>query len=101
MPAIGSSRYDGLNAATPQYEAGRITEPPVWVPTVIGSMPAATLAADPADEPPGERVTSCGLCVLLGLRKASSVVTILPSRTPPARRMSATSAASARGWWPR
>ena len=42
MPIVGSSRYDGLKPATPQYAAGRIIEPPVWLPIAIGSMPAAT-----------------------------------------------------------
>ncbi len=30
-----------------------MTEPPVWLPTAIGSMPAATAAAEPDEEPPG------------------------------------------------
>jgi hypothetical protein len=42
-----------LNAAMPQKAAGRITEPAVCVPNAIGTIPAATAAADPADEPPG------------------------------------------------
>ena len=37
-------------------------EPPVSVPTLASAMPAATLIADPPLDPPGERVTSCGLC---------------------------------------
>ena len=28
-------------------------EPPVWLPKAIGSMPAATAAAEPEDDPPG------------------------------------------------
>jgi len=52
-PTIGISRYDGLNPATPQNAAGRITDPAVCVPNVIGTKPAATAAAEPADEPPG------------------------------------------------
>ena len=53
MPTVGSSRYDGLKPATPQKLAGRITEPPVWLPVAIGKKPAATAAAEPDDEPPG------------------------------------------------
>src|SRR5262245_2897431 len=52
-PTVGSKRNDGLIAATPQKAAGRITEPPVWVPSANGIMPAATAAAEPAEEPPG------------------------------------------------
>src|SRR4029077_16895296 len=51
-PTVGSNRYDGLIAAAPQNEAGRITEPPVCVPSASGIMPAATAAPDPDDEPP-------------------------------------------------
>lgn len=32
-----------------------MTDPAVWLPTDSGTMPAATAAADPADEPPGVR----------------------------------------------
>ena len=37
----------------PQNAAGRITEPAVWLPNAIGSMPAAIAAQEPDDEPPG------------------------------------------------
>ena len=40
-------------AAAPQNDAGRITEPPVCVPSASGIMPAATAAAEPDDDPPG------------------------------------------------
>ena len=36
-----------LEAATPQKAAGRMTEPPVWLPSASGNMPAATAAAEP------------------------------------------------------
>src|SRR6185312_3833641 len=62
-PTVGSSRYDGFIAATPQNEAGRITEPPVCVPSASGIMPAATAAAEPDDEPPGVWPWLCGLSV--------------------------------------
>jgi len=54
-PTIGISRYDGLNAATPQNAAGRITEPLVCEPSASGTMFAATAAAEPDDDPPGVR----------------------------------------------
>src|SRR5436853_7548072 len=38
-------------------------EPPVSEPMASGAMPAATAAALPPLEPPGTRVTSCGLRV--------------------------------------
>jgi len=53
MPTVGMSRKEGLYPAMPQKAAGRMTEPPVWLPSAIGSMPEATAAADPDEEPPG------------------------------------------------
>ena len=44
-PTVGSSRKEGLIAATPQKDAGRITDPPVWVPMASAIIPAATAAA--------------------------------------------------------
>ena len=41
-----------------------MTEPLVCVPSASGTMPAATAAAEPEDEPPGVRDGSCGLRVL-------------------------------------
>ena len=45
----------------PQSEAGTRIEPLVSLPSVIGTSPAATAAALPPEEPPAERVRSCGL----------------------------------------
>ena len=100
MPTLGNSRNDGLKPATPQYEAGRITEPPVWLPVASGSMPAATAAAEPDEEPPGVCPGLRGLRVLPGRKWANSVVTVLPATMPPARRIMATSVASPVGRWP-
>ena len=47
--------YVGLTPTTPQNAAGCRTEPPVSEPSAIGTMPAATAAAEPPDEPPGTR----------------------------------------------
>ena len=66
MPCREISPKLGLKPNTPQYAAGRITDALVCVPTASGSMPAATAAAEPDDEPPGERAGSCGLRVLPG-----------------------------------
>src|SRR6516162_9373728 len=95
IPTVGRRRNDGLKPATPQKAAGRMIEPPVWLPSAIGTMPAATAAAEPADEPPGVYARLCGLRAALGSRLASSLVTVFPKRRPPARRASATNAASA------
>ena len=84
----------------PQKEAGRITEPPVWVPTASGVMPAATAAADPEDEPPGVCSGLTGLRVLPGCRNASSVLTVLPRMMAPAARSLPTIIASRSGTRP-
>ncbi len=100
MPVVGSNRNEGLYPATPQNDAGRMIEPPVWVPSAIGTMPAATAAAEPDDEPPGVCAGLRGLRVLAGSTNANGVVTVLPIRMPPARRTIATMAASLAGRWP-
>lgn len=75
-------------ACTPQpprlYEAGRITEPPVCEPMARGTRPAATAAAEPADDPPGVWPGALGLRVPVGCRKANSVVVLLPMTNAPA-----------------
>ncbi len=76
----------GLNPTMPQKEAGRITEPPVWVPIASGTMPAATAAAEPEEEPPGVRVGVERVARAAGCIEASSVVTVLPMMTAPAWR---------------
>src|ERR1700686_5282622 len=85
MPTVGMSRKEGLYPAMPQKAAGRMTEPPVWLPSAIGSMPAATAAAEPEEDPPGVWAGLRGLRVAAGCRLASSVVTVLPRMRPPAR----------------
>ena len=56
----------------PQAAAGMRIDPPVSVPTVASAIPAATLAADPPLEPPGDRLGSCGF--LAGPNADSSFV---------------------------
>ena len=46
-----------------------MTEPPVWLPSASGSMPAATAAAEPDDEPPGVCARLRGLRVSRGLER--------------------------------
>ena len=45
----------------PHRAAGTRTEPPVSVPRAAGAIPAATAAADPPEEPPGDSSRSHGL----------------------------------------
>ena len=60
-------------------------------------MLAATAAADPLEEPPGVCAELCGLRALPGLRKANSVVTVLPRTIAPAARSMETTVASREG----
>ena len=53
----------GLKPTTPQKEAGRSTDPPVCVPRASGTIPSATAAAEPLEEPPGVWLARCGLVV--------------------------------------
>src|SRR3546814_8034396 len=69
-------------------------EPPVCVPKAIGTMPAATAAAEPLEEPPGVWAGFHGLRVGPGVVKAYSAVTVLPIGTAPAARNCATQDAS-------
>jgi hypothetical protein len=43
-----------------------MVEPLVWLPSASGTMPAATAAAEPLEEPPGVCSGLCGLRVLPG-----------------------------------
>ena len=54
---------DGFRPTSPQHDAGMRIEPPPSLACAIGTMPAATAAAEPPLEPPGERVVSQGLRV--------------------------------------
>ena len=90
----------GFMPQTPQKAAGRTTEPAVWVPSASGTPPAATVAAEPEDEPPGVRESAWGLRVALAAPQASSVVTVLPRISAPAARSRLTTVASARGLRP-
>ena len=56
----------GFIPATPQNDAGRVIEPPVWVPIAPKHIPHATAAAEPLDEPPGVRSRFHGLRVMGG-----------------------------------
>ncbi len=82
----------GLSPTSPQQAAGIRIEPPPSVPCATGTMPAATAAAEPPDEPPGVRPASQGLCVGPNIRAsvvgriAYSGSVVLPTMTQPASR---------------
>src|SRR5437667_4913889 len=84
----------GLKPITPQKLAGRKIEPATWLPIDTGTMPSATAAAEPLDEPPGVRDRSRGLRVGPGTVLANSVVTTLPTITAPASRSASATAES-------
>src|SRR5437870_337728 len=67
----------GFMPATPQYEAGRVIEPPVCDPKAPRHMPQANAAAEPLLEPPGVRCKFQGLRVTGGSKQAKFVVTVL------------------------
>src|SRR5437899_7099286 len=75
-PSVLTRPYVGLQPATPQYEAGRVMEPPVCDPRAPRHMPQATAAAEPLLEPPGVRSMFHGLRVAGGSKLAYWVVTI-------------------------
>ena len=75
-------------------------EPVVCVANATGTIPAATAAAEPDDDPPGVRVASCGFVVGPGGHAANSVVTSFPNGSIPHRRAIETIAASALGQCP-
>ena len=82
----------GLSPTSPQHAAGIRIEPPPSLPCATGSIPAATAAAAPPDEPPGVRSRSQGLRVaplwrgsVVG-RIPNSGMFVVPTTTNPASR---------------
>jgi hypothetical protein len=57
----GTTPKVALNPATPHSDAVIRIEPPPSEPIASGTMPAATAAPAPPDEPPGTRPGSHGL----------------------------------------
>ncbi len=53
----------GLSPTSPQHDAGMRIEPPPSFACATGTMPLATAAADPPDEPPEVCPRFHGLCV--------------------------------------
>ena len=54
-PSSGISPSDGLSPTRPQAADGMRTEPPVSVPIDAYAIPSITPAAEPPEDPPGER----------------------------------------------
>src|SRR5919106_4824323 len=90
----------------PQSAAGCRIDPPVSVPQAHGAPPAATIAAEPALDPPGTRSKSQGF--LVGLKPefspeepmANSSMLSFPRRGRPASEQRATTVASYGGTYP-
>src|SRR5689334_11975040 len=84
----------------PQNAAGWRTDPPVSEPRATGTMPAATAAAEPPDEPPGTRSGATGFRVgpyaLCSVDDpiANSSMFVLPNGIAPAARSRRTTVAS-------
>src|SRR6478672_10824934 len=73
----GVSPRPGLRPTKPQHAAGmRIDPPPSFAPA-HGTMPAATAAADPPEDPPGVRCRSHGLRA--GPQASGSVIPLAPN----------------------
>ena len=88
----GTRARVGFSPNSPQHELGIRIDPPPSLPCAAGTMPAATAAAAPPDEPPAVRSRSHGLRVLplcvvsVEAARPISGVIVLPKITRPARR---------------
>src|SRR5688572_25988683 len=77
MGPVGVRPRVGLSPKIPQHDAGMRIDPPPSPPPAIGTIPAATAAADPPLEPPLVRATSQGLRV--GPNSSGSVNGVRPN----------------------
>jgi hypothetical protein len=97
---FGTRPGEGRSPTTLQNAAGFRNEPPISLPSAIGTMPHASATAAPPLEPPQVLVTSYGLRVapntLLNVcdPAPSSGVFVLPQVIAPAARMRVTINAS-------
>ena len=62
--SAGTTPSPGLIPTSPQQADGIRIDPMPSFPCATGTVPEATAAAEPPDEPPGERSRSQGLCVM-------------------------------------
>src|SRR5271169_3404961 len=67
----------GFRPTRPQHDAGIRMEPPPSLAWAAGTMPDATAAADPPDDPPVECSVFHGLCE--GPKRRGSAVGRIPS----------------------
>ena len=95
----GTRPYGGLNPVTPQNEDGIRIDPPMSEPVARVVVPAASAAAEPPLEPPGEYAVCHGLRVtphsfdqVTGAQLNSGVV-VLACTMPPASRIRCANAA--------
>src|SRR3954454_24579594 len=107
-PSVDSSSgsspiNDGRNPTTLQKLAGLRSDPPRSLPSAIGTMPVASAAAAPPEDPPALRERSNGLRVApnTGLKVCepapNSGVFVLPTSTAPASRTRTTKGSSSPG----
>ncbi len=100
---VGTRPGDGRSPTTPQKLAGLRSEPPMSLPSAIGSMPAASAAAAPPLLPPHVFVSSYGFSVapntVLNVCEPApnSGVLVLPTAMAPAVRSRSTMSASSSG----
>src|SRR5690606_38442891 len=98
---LGTRPWLGLCPTSPQKAAGMRMDPPPSLAVASGTMPAATAAAEPLEDPPGVRSRSHGLrvvphaFVLAKFTMPNSGAAVLPTGTAPAARRRATSTSSA------
>src|SRR5207247_11432770 len=94
---VGTRPVEGRMPATPQKLAGLRSEPPISVPSAIGTMPQASATAPPPVLPPHVFVRSYGLRVEpnTGLKVCdpapNSGVFVLPTTSAPALLVRSTS----------
>src|SRR4051794_16682661 len=97
MPSPKSGPHDtrprlGLSPTSPHALAGMRIDPPPSLPWAAATIPAATAAAEPPLDPPGERLRSHGLRVgpyasgSVVAADASSGTFVRPMITQPVRR---------------
>src|SRR2546430_1879065 len=104
-PSVESSPTVGFRPTSPQTADGIRIDPPVSVPMDAKHIPSATDAADPPDEPPGDRLASIGWRAgpyadsSLVVPKANSWRFVLPMNTAPASRRRAIDDASRSATW--
>src|SRR5580658_1708345 len=99
-PPAGTRPRDGFMPDRPQQADGIRMEPPPSEPVASGTMPAASAAAVPPEEPPAPWAGLKGLAVapktalVVLADQANSGVLVLPTTTQPAARRRATNGES-------